>query len=165
VAKIKYLATLKKDIKSLSEKVENMVNNFIAYGVDKNTEKLGAGERAAVMHSYKSAFKKLPETEDEMSDAIKIANGRWPSTRSDESENRAKKEFKIIYKKDADMDNSNDNAAVTVMAYGLRQKPENRNLNSEKNGIKIFTGIYGHIPKNTDDWNIMQAITYSGASR
>lgn len=164
-AKIKYLISLKKDLQSLSAKVEDMVNNFITYGVDENTEKLGAGERAAVMHSYKSAFKKLPETEDEMSDAIKIANGRWPSTRSDVAEDRAKEDFKIIYKKDADMDNPNDNAAVTVMAYGLRQKAENRNLDSEKNGIKIFVGIYGYAPQSTDDWNIMQAITYSGASR
>jgi hypothetical protein len=63
------------------------------------------------------------------------------------------------------MDNAHDNAAVTVMAYGLRQKAENRNLNSEKSGIKTFKNIYGHTPSSTEDWNIMQAITYSGASR
>lgn len=63
------------------------------------------------------------------------------------------------------MNNANDNAAVTVMAYGLRQKAENRNLNSETAGIKIFTAIYGHTPNSTEDWNIMQAITYSGAKR
>jgi hypothetical protein len=63
------------------------------------------------------------------------------------------------------MDNPNDNAAVTVMSYGLRQRAENRNLDSERNGIKIFSGIYKHTPSTTDEWNIMQAITYSGASR
>jgi|TARA_Y100000310_G_scaffold163662_1_gene163483 hypothetical protein len=63
------------------------------------------------------------------------------------------------------MDNPNDNAAVTVMAYGLRQRAENRNLGSERNGIKIFKGIYGHVPSSTEEWNIMQAITYSGAKR
>lgn len=162
---IKYLVSLKKDVEALSEKVESAINNFITYGVDENTKKLGAGERAAVMHSFKAAFNKLPETKDELSDAIKIANGRWPSMTSEEAEKEAKKQFEKIYKYIADMDNPRDNAAITVMAYGLRQKAENRNLNSEKAGIKIFKGIYGHDPNTTEDWNMMQAITYSGASR
>ena len=63
------------------------------------------------------------------------------------------------------MNNANDNAAVTVMAYGLRQKAENRNLESERNGINIFKNIYGYTPSSTEDWNIMQAITYSGSAR
>ena len=63
------------------------------------------------------------------------------------------------------MDNAKDNAAITVMAYGLRQKAENRSLESEKNGINTFESIYGCHPSSTEDWNIMQAITYSGATR
>ena len=63
------------------------------------------------------------------------------------------------------MDDPGDNAAVTVMAYGLRQKAENRNLESEKKGINTFKNIYGYHPASTEDWNIMQAITYSGAAR
>ncbi|MFH1426921.1 MAG: fibronectin type III domain-containing protein [Patescibacteria group bacterium] len=162
---IKYLTSLKKDVKALSEKVENALNNFITYGVDENTKKLGAGERAAVIYSYKSAFNKLPETEEELSDAIKIANGRWPSITNDNAEKKAKEQFQKIYKRIADMNNASDNAAVTVMAYGLRQKAENRNLDSEEQGINTFRNIYGHLPTSTEDWNIMQAITYSGASR
>jgi len=100
-----------------------------------------------------------------LADTIKIANGRWPSITNQDAENKAKEQFKKIYKRAADMNKSNDNAAVTVMAYGLRQKAENRNLNSETTGIKIFSDIYGHVPSSTADWNIMQAITYSGASR
>lgn len=164
-AQIKYLTELKDDVVALSSKVESMINNFITYGVDENTEKLGAGERAAVMYSYKDAYGKLPESEEEMTDAIKIANGRWPSERSEEAEGKAIENFMHIYGREADMDNPNDNAAVTIMAYGLRQKAQNRNLESEKNGIKIFESIFGHTPSNTEEWNIMQAITYSGASK
>ena len=164
-AKIKYLEKLSKDVEKLSARMENAINNFITYGVDANTKKLGEGERAAVMYSYKAAFDKLPETEAELADAIKIANGRWPSITNQTAESQAKAQFQKIYKRAADMNDANDNAAVTVMAYGLRQKAENRNLNSEKAGIKIFKAIYGHTPNSTEDWNIMQAITYSGASR
>jgi hypothetical protein len=38
-------------------------------------------------------------------------------------------------------------------------------LDSERAGINIFRGIYQRVPESTEDWNIMQAITYSGAKR
>src|SRR3989339_529950 len=149
----------------VTEAMQNSINQFITYGVDDNTKKLGEGERAAVMYSFKEAFGKLPEDETELADAIKIANGRWPSRFSEEAENKAKEQFKKIYLRFPDMNNSNDAAAVKVMAYGLRQKAENRNLNSERQGIKIFKDIFGKLPRTTDEWNTMQAITYSGATR
>jgi hypothetical protein len=162
---IKYLKSLKEDVKNLTDKVKDVINQFITYGVDANTEKLGAGERAAVINSFKAAFGKLPETEAELTDAIKIANGRFPSVTSDTAEKAAKDLFVKIYKRVADMNNANDAAAIKVMAYGLRQKAENRNLNSERAGIKIFKGIFGKVPAATEEWNAMQAITYSGATQ
>lgn len=162
---IKYLHSLVADLGDLLEEAKQALNNFITYGVDENTQQLGEGERAAVIHSYKSAFDKLPETEDELADAVRIANGRWPSLTSQSAEDKAKQSFRTIYQRDPDMDNPNDNAAVTVMAYGLRQKATNRNLDSERTGIQIFKDIFGHTPATTDEWNIMQAITYSGATR
>jgi len=162
---IKYLKSLVANVKELSDKSLDAINKFITYGVDANTEKLGAGERAAVINSYKTAFEKLPETEAELADAIKIANGRFPSVTSDEAEETASEQFNKIYKRSPDLKDANDNAAIKVMAYGLRQKAENRNLNSEKAGIKIFKNIFGAVPQTTEDWNTMQAITYSGATR
>jgi len=162
---IKYLKSLKQDINNISQKVESINNQFITYGVDENTKKLGEGERAAVIYSYKAAFNKLPESEEELSDAIKIANGRFPSILSSKAEQKAKEQFTKIYKRLPDMNGVRDAAAVKIMAYGLRQKAENRNLNSEKAGIKIFKGIFGYTPKTTEEWNMMQAITYSGASQ
>lgn len=163
--KIKYLEKLTSSFQKLSDKMESALNNFITYGVDNNTQKLGEGERAAVISSYKSAYEKLPETEADLADAIKIANGRWPSATSTTAEMRAKELFTKIYKRIPDMSNAKDNAAVTVMAYGLRQRAENRNMKSETTGIKTFKGIFGKNPSSTEDWNAMQAITYSGASR
>ena len=164
-AELKYLKTFAAEMRALNANMQTAIKAFIAYGVDDNTKKLGEGERAAVISSYEAAFDKLPETESELADAIKIANGRWPSVTSAEAEKEAKEQFQKIYKRIADMNDPKDNAAITVMAYGLRQKAENRNLNSEKNGINIFKGLYGHVPQTTEEWNIMQAITYSGASR
>lgn len=162
---ITYLHSLVSGLSSLTSQVQDAINNFITYGVDENTKKLGAGERAAVIHSFKAAFNKLPQNQEDLTDAIKIANGRWPSQVNQEAENQAIEKFKNIYKRYPDFDNPKDDSAIKIMAYGLRQRAENRNLESEKAGIKIFKGIFDKIPDNTEDWNVMQAITYSGATR
>lgn len=162
---LKYLRGFVDEMSRITEKMQASINDFITYGVDDNTMRLGEGERAAVISSFRSAFHKLPENEAELADAIKIANGRWPSMKSEEAEANAQERFRDIYLRYPDMENANDNAAVTIMAYGLRQKAENRNLDSEKAGINIFRGIYQRVPESTEDWNIMQAITYSGARR
>lgn len=161
----RYMNKLKEGVEAVHELVETAINYFITYGIDDNTKRLGAGERAAVLHSFKAAFKKLPSTEDEMTDIIRIANGRWPNNRSVDAENKASEHFVKIYKRNANMENPHDDAAITVMAYGLRQKATNRNLNSERVGITTFKHIYGYNPNTTEDWNVMQAITYSGATR
>lgn len=164
-AEIKYLKSLVSDMTQLTSEMQEAVNAFVTYGVDENTQKLGEGERAAVIHSYKQAFGKLPGNNEEMADAIKIANGRWPSQTSSEAEESAKTDFRRVYLREPDMSDPEDNAAVTIMAYGLRQRAENRNLESERQGIEIFESVFGYHPSTTRDWNVMQAITYSGASR
>ena len=162
---IKYLKGLQQGVKSISAEAKTSITDFITYGVDDNTQKLGSGERAAVISSYKAAYNKLPETNDEITETIKIANGRFPSVISQTAEDKANEEFQKIYGREVDVNNKNDVAAIKVMAYGLRQKAENRKLESEKKGIEIFKNIYGHVPQTTEEWNAMQAITYSGAKK
>lgn len=164
-AELKYLKAFTSEMRGLTSDMQMAIKTFITYGVDDNTIKLGEGERAAVISSYKAAFNKLPQTEAELTDTIKIANGRFPTITSNKAEQKAKEQFYKIYKRVADLSDANDTAAIQVMAYGLRQQAKNRNLNSEKLGIKTFKNIYGYNPKTTEDWNIMQAITYSGATR
>jgi hypothetical protein len=162
---IKYLRSLLHGLSDVTESIKEVVSNFVTYGVDENTKKLGAGERAAVMHSYKAAFGKLPADENDLTEVIKIANGRWPTVVNEAAEDKAIEKFKNIYDREPDMANARDAAAVKIMAYGLRQKAGNRNLSSERQGLKIFRAIYGHLPQTTDEWNALQAITYSGASK
>lgn len=164
-SELKYLRSLVKDMNEITGAMQSSIKNFVAYGVDNNTKKLGEGERAAVIYSFKNAYNKLPENESEMADAIKIANGRFPTMKSEEAEAEAKAKFQEIYQRDPNMNDPEDKAAIAIMAYGIRQKASNRNLNSEKSALKIYKRIYGSMPKTTDEWNALQAITYSGASR
>ncbi len=127
------------------------------------TLSLGAGERGGALNSYISAFGHFPVAAADWQDVIKIANGRWPTVESTTAVNRAQTEFKKIYLREPDMNNPNDNAAVSVIAYGLR--PANRNTDSEKAAIKIFFSIYGHNPATAGEWDAIRAIAYSGAVR
>ncbi|MFA5318599.1 MAG: hypothetical protein WC323_03970 [Patescibacteria group bacterium] len=146
----------------ITAQIRNTVTNFVTYGTPA-TKSLGAGERGGVVNSYRAAFGKIPVTANEWNDVIKIANGRWPSVTNATAENRAKTSFKTIYLRNANMDDAHDNAAVTVMAYGLR--PADRNLNSEKAAIKSFKAIFGYAPTSATNWDAVRAIAYSGATR
>ncbi len=143
--------------------VKYRIAYFIHYGTP-TTKSLGAGERGGVINSYYSAFNKMPISEKDWQDIIKIANGRWPTARNIQLEEHNRTEiFKQIYKRVANMSTAHDNAAITVITYGLR--PLNRNLDSEKTAIKFFKGIFKYNPSNAKDWDIVRAIAYSGAIR
>ncbi|MEK7123063.1 MAG: hypothetical protein AAB855_04375, partial [Patescibacteria group bacterium] len=47
-SEIKYLRKLTQDFSELSKEMQEKLNGFVTYGVDENSQKLGAGERAAV---------------------------------------------------------------------------------------------------------------------
>lgn len=146
-----------------SQASRQKVAYFIKYGTN-SSDILGAGERGGVVSSFTEAYGKLPETEEDWRDVIKIANGRWPSRYNlSREENMKNNQFFMIYKRNPDMSNQNDNAAVTIMTYGLR--PANRNLNSEAAAIISFRSIYNQNPLTGSDWDIVRAIAYSGATR
>ena len=108
-------------------------------------------------------YQKLPKIQAEWLDVIKIANGRWPSERNEAAETKAKVSFNKIYGREANMENQNENATVTIMAYGLR--PANRNLASEKSAIIAFKYFIKRSPTSAIDWDMVRAIAYSGAKR
>ncbi len=153
---------LKIDLDKLKINHQYALTNFIAYG-SPATKKLGWGERAGVINSFRSAFGKIPETESDWQDIVKIANGRWTNQRNDEAENSANLAFKKVYLRSPDRSNPHDDAAVTIIAYGLR--PMKRNLDSERAAIRIFASIYGNNPSSVTDWDVVRAIAYSGAIR
>lgn len=147
----------------LTDQDRNAISYFIHSGTP-TTILLGSGERAGVLNSYLSVFDKLPTNELEWQDVIKIGNGRWPDERNVDSETEAANNyFSAVYKRSPNMEDPKDNAAVTVIAYGLR--PANRNLESEKNAINIYRDIFGQSPTAAADWDIVRAIAYSGATR
>lgn len=157
-----YTKITDKNLTGLKERDKYSIAYFIQFGAP-TTKRLGAGERAGVINSFKAAFARLPQAETDWQDVIKIASGRWTKQRSVSAEERAKTSFRKIYLRQPNQARAYDNNAVMILAYGLR--PANRNLNSEAAAIKIFRGIYKYSPTSAIDWDIMRTIAYSGASR
>jgi hypothetical protein len=146
----------------VEQSVKQMIANFIHSGTP-TTIILGSGERAGVIGSYRSAFGRLPLIVADWQDVIKIANGRWTTEKSPSAEAIAKQTFRKIYLRDPNMAQANDNAAVNIMAYGLR--PTRRNLASEKIAILSFRFIFKKNPVSSAEWDAVRAIAYSGAKR
>lgn len=158
----KYVRSLTGASVATDSSIYSALTAFVIYGTP-TTKILGAGERANVLASYKATYNKLPTTQREWEDIIKIASGRWPVERVSKKEAAAKQVFKTIYRRVPNMENSRDNVAIMVMTYGLR--PSVRNTKSEAAGLKIFKSVFKRLPKSVADWNILRAITYSGAKR
>lgn len=160
---IRYLTSLVKGAPVIAEQAKDAINNFITYGVDANTQKIGEKDRAAVVADYKEAFKKLPDDEKELADLIRIADGIAPVEKNVKAEQAAKEQFLKIYKRVPDMNDANDAKAVRVMAYGVRQQANQKNPKAEQSAVVKFKSIHKHTPVSSDDWSEVRAIAYSGA--
>ena len=136
--------------------------NFVNYGTE-TTLRLGAGERAGVLYCFEDVHGRLPESEDDWDDVLKIANGRWPKQTSASKETAAEKKFKEIYLREPDRTNPHDDAAVVIITYGL--KPFHRGLDNERAAIKTFKYLYNKLPVTNLEWKMIRAIAESGATR
>ncbi|MBT3412916.1 MAG: S8 family serine peptidase [Candidatus Jacksonbacteria bacterium] len=146
----------------VSSIIKDQVFTFITYGTETSIP-LGAGERAGVVNSFQEAYGYLPRLASDWEEVLKIANGRWPSKRSLSREVDAMERFERIYLRAADRDKSFDDAAVIIMAYGLRIG--DRKFDSEKQAADIFEDIFDYAPNSATDWDMVRAIAYSGATR
>jgi len=132
--------------------------DFVASGTN-STFKLGAGERAGVLNSYKSTFDKLPETLAEWEDVVRISNNILPQKSNLLAESKAKAQFKKIYQREFNAKKLTDKNAVNMIAYGLRLAA--RDLDLERAGIKNFVEIYYYLPSSATDWDIVRAVAYN----
>ncbi|HTM68243.1 MAG TPA: hypothetical protein VL426_02985 [Candidatus Binatia bacterium] len=135
---------------------------FIACGTQ-TTLHLGAGERLGAINSFRAAFGKIPDTEEDWFDIIKIGNGRFPGKTSATAEANAHATFRLVYLRDANTSVTADNNAIVILAYGLRPLP--RSMSAEAAAIATFTAVYHRLPASATDWDTVRAVAYSGATR
>jgi HD-GYP domain-containing protein (c-di-GMP phosphodiesterase class II) len=153
-----YVNELIAHMSAIDTEAKNALIKFIAYGTP-TTKNLGSRERAGIVHSYKDAFGVIPVSPSDWVDVLKIGNGQLTELKSVESEENAKATFLSIYGRNANLEKEADQLAITMMAYGVR--PEFRNLANEYKAIGIFKSMYGYLPKSTQAWNVVRAMSYS----
>lgn len=141
----------------------NSESYFVTIGTE-TTIKLGSGERAAAVSSFKEAYGAGPKTAAEWKDVLNIANGRWPITVNKSVEARAYINFRAAYGRNADMKNSTDVNALKMMGYGVRSTKA-RDLKAEASAIVKFRTTFGMAPTTARHWNIVRAFAYSGLTK
>ena len=138
---------------------KSAINNFTTYGTRSNL-RLGAGERAGVVDSFRAIYGHVPKSDCEWQEAIRIANSKAPSKLNPEREKAAETLFKKIYRRDADRSQEKDNKTILIMSYGIRSQV--RDLNVERAAIRSFRRIFGKVPSNATEWDTMRGMAYGG---
>lgn len=80
-------------------------------------------------------------------------------------ETKAGEIFQKIYLREPNPSNRFDNNAVSIIAYGIKQRAENRSLSKEFRALTIYVTIFRALPSLSEEWNVLHAIAYSGAKR
>jgi len=135
------------------------VQNFVNYGTKSNV-RLGQGERAGVVDSFRAVYGRVPLDECDWQNAIKIGNTTLPLNLNTDREQQMNQTFKKIYGREANRSDAKDDIAVNIMAYGIR--PQIRDLKAEALAIDVFEHIFGKKPSNATEWDANRAIAYSG---
>jgi hypothetical protein len=147
---------------SANTATKQTITDFITYGTEQ-TAKLSKDDRAKVTTTYKNVFGKLPTTETQWADLIRIAKGETPETKNAKAETDAAKEFKKIYGRVAKTTNAADKKAIDMIAYGLLSTT--KNAKAEKTATDLFKKIYKHAPKTDKEIIIARAMAYSGVKK
>ena len=134
-------------------------NSFVTYGTT-STVSLSVGERLHAVNSYYNAFGRVPRNAKEWGEVVLIANGNAPAEASKTAINRAKANFRYVYKRNANLKDAKDLQAINMMAYGVT--PAARDLKAEANAIKTFRAKFGYFPSKVTAWNVVRAIAYGG---
>ena len=147
---------------SQSREFQLRLDSYLKYGADANSVKFSKKERQLILDNFTIAYGHEPSDESEWQDLMRINNGYWPSKVSPVAEDKAKQDFKKIFKRAPNLNNAGDKHAVKLLAYDIRQRPEQRSLGKEKKAIVKFKKIFNRLPANSADWKIIRVLAYGG---
>lgn len=133
------------------------VTNFTTYGTQR-TYRLGAGERAGVVNSFRAVYGRVPLSDCDWQNAVRIASYRLPHDLSATRESSSESLFRKIYDRAPQRMDSTENSSILMMAYGLR--PLNRDLEAERKMIPLYRHIFGKIPQTATEWDALRAMAY-----
>jgi len=142
-----------------NEAISAEVVNFIAYASPAMDVKYNANERKVILQDFQSIYNKLPTTEKDWSNVVKISEGETP-TRVISAEVKALKEFNKIFRRQVNFQKASEEKFIHQLAYRVRM--ESRNLYKEGLALAKYIKIYRKVPKDNFTWAIVRSLAYSG---
>ncbi|MFH0955880.1 MAG: cellulase family glycosylhydrolase [Candidatus Falkowbacteria bacterium] len=149
---------------NLPREFQLRLESYLINGADANSVILGEKGRRVILANFAAVFGHEPSNENEWQDLMRINNGYWPSGISQTGENKAKEDFKKIFKRASDMNNNSDKHAVKILTYDIRQRSGERSLGKERTAIAKFIKIFRRLPSSSTDWRFVHVLAYSGVN-
>jgi hypothetical protein len=144
---------------AITDEQTRAITNFITYGVSRATEKLGAGERNALVRDY---FETIGRGEFVWDDIQKITTGQKPVKRNLPKEqanaDRALKSFILMTGHAPNFKVPAEDLAWNTLMYRIRFP---RDLVKEREGILKYKKLYKKDPKTPFDWSVVRALGYA----
>lgn len=150
---------------NLPREFQLRLESYLANGADASSIKLGEKGRQIILANFSAVFGHKPGNENEWQDLMRVNNGYWPSKVSQAAEDKAKEDFKKIFKRAPNTNNNSDKQAVKILAYDIRQRPGERSLGKERAAIVNFKKIFKRLPVNSADWKFIRVLAYSGVKK
>lgn len=133
--------------------------NFVSYGISSETDKLGSGERRALVRDY---LETVGRSDVSWEDMQRLTVGQKPVGRNLPKEQAKVTEVLAVFKKltghAPDFKNPKEDIAWNTLMYRIRFT---RDLNKERAGISKFQAVYKRAPSSPLDWSAVRAWGYS----
>ncbi|MBI5369646.1 Ig-like domain-containing protein [Candidatus Uhrbacteria bacterium] len=158
----KYRPLVKTDAQAfkvnLTAKQESAITNFVSYGISTATQKLGSGERRAVVRDYLDT---VGRSDVKWSDVERITKGEKPIFRNLKKEqsqvDQAQKLFVKIEGHQPNFKNTKEDLLWNTLMYRIRFA---RDLKAESKAIAQFRSEFKHAPATPMDWAAVRGLAY-----
>ncbi|MBI5621688.1 fibronectin type III domain-containing protein [Candidatus Falkowbacteria bacterium] len=138
---------------------QTAMTNFVTYGISTATQKLGSGERRAVLRDY---LETVGRANVDWADVERMTNGQKPVNRNLSKEQAqvgvVLNKFVAMVGHKPNFKNNAEDLAWNTMMYRIRFT---RDLNTERSGIKFFKSVFGKNPTSPLDWSVVRGAGYA----
>lgn len=137
--------------------------SFVEAGTTIVTQRLGEGERRALVRDWLDTVGVVPSTgiEAVIADLERIASGQIPQGRNLTRERaqlpRVRQTFRTLYGRDPNFQNAQENLAWNTLMYRVRFT---RDLQAERIGIQEFRATFRRAPQDPFQWATVRVMGY-----
>ncbi len=148
---------------SLPAEAQQRLASFVEMGTTVVTQRLGEGERRALVRDWLDTVGVIPGAgmEAVIADLERIASGQIPRGRNLARERaqliRVRQTFRTLYGRDPNFQNEQENLAWNTLMYRVRFT---RDLQAERAGIQEFRAIFRRAPQDPFQWATVRVMGY-----